>query len=153
MHTHKHTRTQTSLPLKSQTYDFFKSCDDKKIWFFPQLFIMPPGKAVLVPCELVCPCQLSSSRRLWRLKGEEKQDTPAERVILRSAIRVRTQNTKVLLISRHRVSGDWSLSFVPTCVTSYYYFMGMVEERGYSHPLSFGDVLFSSIENEARAAG
>ena len=42
----------------------------------------------------------------------EKQETPTERVTLGSETRVRTQNTRALLLSWHRLPGDWSVSLV-----------------------------------------
>lgn len=86
----------------------------KKMWLFlPQLFVMPPEKAALVPYELVPACWLGSSWWLWSLKEEERQDILKDRVIFGPEIRVRSQNAKALLSSWCRLSGTGSSALFP----------------------------------------
>lgn len=113
--------------------------------FPPTVFIMPPGKAALVPYVLVPICWFESSWWLWSQKGGGRGSSPMERVILGTEIRVRNQTVKTLMSSW---LGDWSFRFVPTSVTLCCYFMGMIEKRVRSHPLSPWNVPFSSIEAE-----
>lgn len=78
-----------------------------------------------------CPVSwhLHPAWEFMKSEGRGKTRCPHRRVIiLGSETRVRAPNTRALLTSWHRVSGDWSFSFVSTSVTSRFYFMGMVEE-------------------------
>lgn len=78
-HTHTYTYTYSSeIPPESQSYNFFKSCDEKKLIVSPTAMGMPAGKAASVRFELEPPCRVGNSWWLWGLKWGRNRTPPQE---------------------------------------------------------------------------